>query len=309
MIPQLITGTLGEVTISSDDVPLGSFSGDFVVTAHDIPIRGGDIGSASAKVTLDEAQLRSLMSTVDGFPADTLGLDAPNVTMSTELSLFGVGFPVGVALTPSAVDGDLVLSPDSLQLAGASITAADLRKRFGKLSDVVLKDWTVCVAQYIPAGATLTDVAVEGETLVAGFTSTARSPRTPPFSRTARAPEGSDFSSRSREDVHGNAADASHSDDIRSAARPPGRPAVPHGDQQLRILEHPAPGSRVGGGTGPGIRQCQRRCGGSAEPLELAARGVAASARTPVRGSRRAARRPLRERHGRRSGPPRRRGS
>jgi hypothetical protein len=169
IIPQLITGTLGEVTIASDDVSLDSFTGDVVVTAHDVPIRGGEMGGAAATVTLDQEQLRSLMSTVDGFPAETLGLEAPNVTMSTKLALFGVSFPVGVALTPSAVDGDLVLSPDSLQLAGASITAADLRSRFGKLSDVVLRDWTVCVAQYIPAGATLTEVSVEGATLVAGF--------------------------------------------------------------------------------------------------------------------------------------------
>ena len=33
----------------------------------------------------------------------------------------------------------------------------------------MLRDWTVCVAQYIPAGVTLTDVAVDGQTLVADF--------------------------------------------------------------------------------------------------------------------------------------------
>ncbi len=169
MIPQLISGTLGEVTIASDDVPIGSFSGDIVVTAHDIPIRGGDMAGGTATVTLDQEQLRGLMSTVDGFPADSLGLAEPNVTMSTELSLFGVGFPVGVALTPTASDGDLVLTPASLQLAGASITADDLRRRFGGLSDAVLRDWTVCIAQYIPAGITLSDVAVTGDALVAGF--------------------------------------------------------------------------------------------------------------------------------------------
>jgi hypothetical protein len=169
VIPQLISGTLSEVSISSDDFPLGEFTGDVTVTATDVSIRGDDLGAATGTVTLNEEQLRALMSTVDGFPADTLGLAAPNVTMSTELSLFGVSVPVGVALTPSAVEGDLVLSPDELQLAGASITADDLRDRFGELSDLVLRDWTVCVAQYIPAGVTLTDVAVDGQTLVADF--------------------------------------------------------------------------------------------------------------------------------------------
>jgi hypothetical protein len=169
MIPQLIAGTLGEVTIAADDVPLDSFVGDVTVTAQDVPIRGGDIGSAEATVALTEDQLRALMGTVDGFPADSVGLTDPTVTMATELSVFGVGIPVSVSLTPAAVDGDLVLTPASLQLAGAEITAEGLSDRFGRLADAVLRDWTVCVAQYIPAGMTMTAVSVEGDQLVADF--------------------------------------------------------------------------------------------------------------------------------------------
>jgi hypothetical protein len=170
VIPQLITGTLSEVTITSEDVPMESFVGDVTVNAEDIPIRGGgEMGSATATVVLTEQQLRTLMATVDGFPADSLGLDAPDVTMSTDLSVFGVSIPVGAALTPSAVGGDLVLTPASLQLAGSEIGAEDLRDRFGRLAQSVLRDWTVCVAQYIPAGLTLTAVTVDGEQVVADF--------------------------------------------------------------------------------------------------------------------------------------------
>ena len=169
MIPQLISGSLDQVVIASDDVPLESFTGDVKVTAHEVPINGGEMGSASATVTLDEEQLRTLMSTIDGFPADSLTLDAPDVAMATELSLFGASIPVAVSLTPAAVDGDLVLSPTTLQLAGAEITADGLRKQFGRLADLVLKDWTVCLAQYIPAGLTLTAVTVEGDQVVADF--------------------------------------------------------------------------------------------------------------------------------------------
>ncbi len=169
IIPQLIAGTLGEVRIASEDVPMESFVGDVAVVAHDVPITGGEMGSAAATVILDEEQLRTLMSTVDGFPADSLALAAPDVTISTELSLFGIAFPIGVALTPSAVDADLVLSPASLQVAGATVTAEGLRQQFGGLADAVLRDWTVCIAQYIPAGLTLTSVAVEADAVVAGF--------------------------------------------------------------------------------------------------------------------------------------------
>lgn len=169
VIPQLLIGTLREVTVSSDDVPLGEIVGDVTVTAHDIPLRGGDLGGASATITLDEEQLRALMTTVDGFPAETLALDEPDVTMSTELSFFGIGFPVGVALTPTAVDGELVLTPAALQVAGAEVSADGLRDQFGVIAELVLRDWTVCLAQYMPAGLELTAVAVDDDEIVADF--------------------------------------------------------------------------------------------------------------------------------------------
>ena len=170
VIPQLITGTLSEVTITSEDVPMESFVGDVTVHAEDIPIRGGgEMASGTATVVLTKEQVRTLMATVDGFPVESLGLEAPDITMSTELSVFGVSIPVAAALTPSAVGGDLVLTPASLQLAGAEIGAEDLRDRFGRLSETVLRDWTVCIAQYIPAGLTLTAVSVDGEQVVADF--------------------------------------------------------------------------------------------------------------------------------------------
>ena len=168
VLPQLIAGSLDEVTISSEDVPLDAASGDVTVQVEGLPIRGGlEAEAATATLRLDEAQLRDLMSTVDGFPADSLGLADPNVTIANELKLLGVGFPVGVALTPSAAAGDIVLTPAGLQLAGAEISAAGLKERFGRIADAVLRPWTVCIAQYIPAGVVLDSVAVDGDHLVA----------------------------------------------------------------------------------------------------------------------------------------------
>lgn len=168
VLPQLIGGSLDDVTISSKDVELDAFAGDVTVHAQDIAIRGdAGAGSASATVVLDEEQLRTLLSTVENFPTESLGLAEPNLTFSTELSLFGIALPVGVALTPSAVDGAIVLTPTTLQLAGSEISAATLKEQFGGLADTVLRDWTICVAQYIPAGATLTGIAVTGDQVVA----------------------------------------------------------------------------------------------------------------------------------------------
>ncbi|GAA3206060.1 DUF2993 domain-containing protein [Microbacterium terregens] len=168
VLPQLIAGTLDDVTVASDDVKLGALVGDVTVHAQDIAIRGdAAAGAASATVVLDADQVRTLLSTVENFPADSVGLAEPNVTMATDLRFFGLEVPVGVALTPSAVDGDIVLTPASLQLAGNEVSADALRDQFGAVTDTVLRDWTICIASYIPAGVRLADISVTGEHVVA----------------------------------------------------------------------------------------------------------------------------------------------
>ncbi|MBZ4488504.1 DUF2993 domain-containing protein [Microbacterium sp. cx-55] len=167
---QLAAGTIDEVRLSSDDVTVGDVSGDISVDLRQVKIWDGPtMADGAATVTLDEQQVRSLLATVDGLPAESVGLAAPNVTASTELSLFGAAIPLQIALTPSAADGDLVLSPAALQLAGADITADGVRERFGALADPLLQGWRVCIAQYLPAGVPLQAVRVEGSVLVADF--------------------------------------------------------------------------------------------------------------------------------------------
>lgn len=170
VLPQVIGGTLTDIKVSSDNVVLGSFAGDVVVTASAVPVRGdGNIADGVAEVTINADQLRDLMKGIDGFPVDTLGIAEPDVTVSTELSAFGVKLPVGISLVPSAADGQVVLTPASVQLAGSDISTDELRRQFGLLSNTVLKDWPVCIASYLPAGVTITDLAVEGDHLNAKF--------------------------------------------------------------------------------------------------------------------------------------------
>jgi hypothetical protein len=170
LLLELAIGSIGEITVSSKDVPIAGTTGDVSVTMADYPVwGGGDASYGTATVTLTQEQLRTLMSTVDGFPADSLGLAAPDVTMTSAVSVLGASFPVGVALQPGAEDGDLVLTPASLRLGGATISADDLRARFGAAADAVLKDWDVCVKDSLPKGVVLTDVRIAGGHAVGTF--------------------------------------------------------------------------------------------------------------------------------------------
>lgn len=170
ILPALIVGSLPEVTISSDDVPLNGITADLVVHASDVPIRGdGDWSGATVTATLDQTQVQALLATIDGFPASTVALAEPDIDVSMNLQLFTLTVPVGVGLTPAASAGKLVLTPDTLQVAGGEISAEALVDQFGAIGRTVVRDWEICVAQDLPAAMTLTDVHVKGQTVVADF--------------------------------------------------------------------------------------------------------------------------------------------
>lgn len=168
VLPQLISGRIDDLTLSSENVAFGDLSGDIVVRAAGIPIRGdAPAESASATVTLDEAQVQALLATIEDFPADTVAIDEPDIAVSMTLRVLALELPVGVGLAPSAVAGGLVLTPTTLRVADAEISAEALVDQFGAIARTVVRDWEVCTAQYLPAGVSLTDVSVQGQTVLA----------------------------------------------------------------------------------------------------------------------------------------------
>lgn len=170
VIPQLLSGRLDAIDVSSPDVALGPVAGDVSVHLTDVPLSAdAAAGPGTAQVRLDQDQLRALLATIDGFPADTVAIAAPDVTVSSALSVLGASVPVGVSLEPGAADGRLVLTPTAFRVADAQLSADDLRARFGGIADAVLRDWNLCIAADIPAALTLTDASVDGDRVVADF--------------------------------------------------------------------------------------------------------------------------------------------
>lgn len=168
VLPQLLRGQIDEISVGAADVQYESFSGDVRVHAAGVPISGeGRLVQASGTITMDIDDLRRLLSGVEGFPVDTLSLAEPDVTMSTELTVLGTTFPIGIGLTPAAADGDITLTPALLRVGDAEVSADELRQRFGRLAESVLGTWTVCIAGDVPAGLTLGELRVQGEVVVA----------------------------------------------------------------------------------------------------------------------------------------------
>ncbi|KQT74364.1 LmeA family phospholipid-binding protein [Microbacterium sp. Leaf436] len=170
VLPQVLGGRLSEVTVASDDVELGPLAGDVFVELRGVPVSGDSAADGGvASVRLDQNQLRSLLGQIPDIPAGTVTVAAPDVTFETSLSLFGIAIPVGVAVTPGAADGDLTLTPASFAVAGNALDADTLRGQFGGVADGLLQTSTLCIADRLPAGLTLTSATVQGQDLVATF--------------------------------------------------------------------------------------------------------------------------------------------
>ncbi len=172
VLPQLIAGTLNEVAVSSADVDLGPLSGDVTVRAAGVPIRGDvSADSITASIVLDDAQLLALVEDQVTLPVpiESLEFDGDNVVASAELDVIVSQVPVSLALTPGAADGDVILRPTSVSVAGVAVPLDVVTEQFGPVAGTIIRDWSFCIAEYVPAAATLADLRVEGDRLVADF--------------------------------------------------------------------------------------------------------------------------------------------
>ena len=84
----------------------------------------------------------------------------PSCALRGPLNLLGVQVGIVVGLEPSVQDGQLVLTPTSVEVNGTRSSAEELRARFGAVADTVLQPRTVCVARWLPRDLTLTGAEV-----------------------------------------------------------------------------------------------------------------------------------------------------
>lgn len=173
LLPQLATGTLDELQLSSDDVTIGGVTGAAHVTATGIPLRGGALGSAKGTVSVDQTQFAALLQGSQ-LPDAEISLDAPNATLKGEITLLGRGIPVGLTVTPGAEDGDLLLTPVSVTLGGNELDLQALASRFGDVGASLAGPQRLCIADQLPAGITLTGLRVEGTRAVADISADGR---------------------------------------------------------------------------------------------------------------------------------------
>jgi hypothetical protein len=165
---QALAGRLQSVDVSADDVTFGSLTGSATLHAEQVPLDE----NAATKVLdvtfeLPEEQVVSVLSSdVSGFDLESIELEEPEIVASTTLDLFFFTLPVSIGLVPSAEEGIVVLTPETVTLGDQDYTADELREQLGQLAEPFLATQQMCVKDALPVALTIVDVDVVRSDLV-----------------------------------------------------------------------------------------------------------------------------------------------
>ena len=165
---QALAGGLEHVEVRVGSYQVGPLAGELTLTAQGVPF---DLTQPTDSITVrfdvPEASLAAISGSLSGVPIESVALEAPEVVANGSLSLFGLTLPLGLGLTPGAVDGALAFTPTSVRIGDSTIDAGALASDpvWGRLADSVLQQQTVCIADQLPAALTMTSVAVEDDVL------------------------------------------------------------------------------------------------------------------------------------------------
>jgi hypothetical protein len=175
-LTQVLAGSIGDVTGRVDGVTLeGIDATDVTIDAHDVSTSEPyTVGTATISATLPTASIEKIVAERSDLEI-TLAVDGDALTASGEV----LGLDLTARLVPRVDDGRLLVTVESVQIAGLTVSIDDLPSALGdRLTDVeipitglpdglVLSEATV-VPDGVRITATGTDVVLPTEAPPAG---------------------------------------------------------------------------------------------------------------------------------------------
>jgi len=168
VIVQYLTGSFERVELTAPTLTVNDVPASVSIVATGVPTDTSQpIGHVAGTIDLDQAALNTLLQTAlaeaDADPAARnaeLELGTDQITYTGELSVFGLPIGYQATATPSVTADSLVLTPTD-----ARVTSGAGGLDVSGLLDLALGDEpiSVCMAQYLPQGVTLTDVETTPE--------------------------------------------------------------------------------------------------------------------------------------------------
>ncbi len=168
LLLQAVSGRVDLVDIRIDGLALGPLTGDLLIAGRGVPLdREQPVGGLQATYRVPEAALGAIADRLSGAAIQEVALEGSEIVASGEVSLLVATMPLGLGLTPGAVDGQLAFTPTSIRIGDAHFDAAGLAADpfWGGVAAAITQTRSVCIADRLPAALVLTEAAVEGDEL------------------------------------------------------------------------------------------------------------------------------------------------
>lgn len=159
LLPQLLTGRLGALDLTVDGARLGTLTADVSARAIGVPLGGGAFESLIGTVSIDAEQFSALLAPL-ALPVEEIALGDGVVIAGGTVRVLIVDLPLAASLAPEIVDGAVTLHPTEFEVGGMPLNAQELLSQLGSVGEALLGPHEICIADRLPAGLTITDIAV-----------------------------------------------------------------------------------------------------------------------------------------------------
>lgn len=171
IILQALAGRVNEVDVEVPEVAFGELSGAVRLHAEGVPLdETVPVEVLRIDFAIGADDLAALGQGEDAATAPTFAFDDGEVQIGSEFVLFGASIPLALSLTPSAVDGALVLTPTSITIGSETFDAgSDDDSFFGQIVAGLFQPQTLCVAASVPQALVLADATIDDAELILAF--------------------------------------------------------------------------------------------------------------------------------------------
>lgn len=176
LLPQLVTGSVDELTVTAESARLEGIEADVGITATGISVLGRTADAVTLVARAEAAGIEAILARAgeDGplrslAEAATIAVAEPEVTVSAELPVLGTAIPLSFDVVPSAAEGQLLLEPRAVTVADTEVRVSEGEPLPQGAPPFLSEPIPVCLASSLPAGAQLTDASVDGDRLALTF--------------------------------------------------------------------------------------------------------------------------------------------
>lgn len=169
LLPQLVSRSIADVELSTDELTLGDVTVSHVTARADSVAFSGALVNAEVEASFTPDQVLALIPP-DVIALDELSFAGDEATAHLAVPVLGTSIPLTLSARPGVAGGDLTLTPTRASMGNLELTAADLQGSIGGVAADLVKPWPVCLAESIPQGVRLTDVRITDGALTARAT-------------------------------------------------------------------------------------------------------------------------------------------